>query len=342
MKNVDELYEKYYNAYKNDYDTDNELNEAKKKEFDYRQFELGDKKKCEVSKLTALPKWLSSKNDFNEAIKLTEDIRADTNYVKSSSSDKKVFNDLDELINDIKNKKTTRKSTIKKIGNIVSDLDQQKQKETAVFQNKMIDVVYYLFNSLGIISKPDRLMLPKWVKVSEERFNEILSTVTKAKNEGLRTNVDGREIRLDNTEILLKDLGNGTLDGNEFKREYNNIVSDVNAIINKLTITRNQEKMVKIMSLLKEIPKLDEKPDTKDMPELESEESASERRNQQGQGLKILTPDQMLSRLPITLAQLKAGNNSQKLINEIRQLLYSLYGSKKLTKAIYNNLIDII
>ena len=43
-----------------------------------------------------------------------------------------------------------------------------------------------------------------------------------------------------------------------------------------------------------------------------------------GQGLKILTPNQMLSRLPITLAQLKAGNNSEKLKNEIRQLLYSL------------------
>ena len=52
------------------------------------------------------------------------------------------------------------------------------------------------------------------------------------------------------------------------------------------------------------------------------------KQNQLGQGLKILTPDQMLSRLPITLAQLKAGNNSQKLINEIRQLLYSLYSSK--------------
>ena len=56
-----------------------------------------------------MPKWLSSKNDFNEAIKLTEDIRADTNNVKSSSSDKKVFNDLDELINDIKNKKNYKK-----------------------------------------------------------------------------------------------------------------------------------------------------------------------------------------------------------------------------------------
>ena len=65
-------------------------------------------------------------------------------------------------------------------------------------------------------------------------------------------------------------------------------------------------------------------------------------RQQQGQGLKILTPNQMLSRLPITLAQLKAGNNSEKLKNEIRQLLYSLYRSKKLTKQLYKSLIDII
>ena len=63
---------------------------------------------------------------------------------------------------------------------------------------------------------------------------------------------------------------------------------------------------------------------------------------QSGQGLKILTPDQMLNRLPITLAQLKAGNNSEKLKNEIRQLLYSLYRSKKLTKQLYKSLINII
>ena len=50
----------------------------------------------------------------------------------------------------------------------------------------------------------------------------------------------------------------------------------------------------------------------------------------------------MLSRLPISLAQLKAGNNSEKLKKEIRQILYSLYGSKKLTTQIYKSLIDII
>ena len=56
------------------------------------------------------------------------------------------------------------------------------------------------------------------------------------------------------------------------------------------------------------------------MPELENEESAEQRRNQQGQGLKILTPKQMIIRLLILLAQLKAGNNSEKLKNELRQI----------------------
>ena len=63
---------------------------------------------------------------------------------------------------------------------------------------------------------------------------------------------------------------------------------------------------------------------------------------QSGKGLNILTPNQMLSRLPIALAQLKAGNNSDKLKNEIRQLLYSLYRSKNMTKQVYNNLMNYI
>ena len=64
--------------------------------------------------------------------------------------------------------------------------------------------------------------------------------------------------------------------------------------------------------------------------------------NQRGKGLKIWTTNQMLSRLPISLAELKAGNNSEKLKNEIRQLLYSLYRSKNLTKQIYKSFVDIL
>ena len=58
-----------------------------------------------------------------------------------------------------------------------------------------------------------------------------------------------------------------------------------------------------------------------------------------GKGLKILTPKQMLQRLPMALAQVKAGNNSENLLNEIRQIIYSLYQSKEITKKVYNNLI---
>ena len=144
MKNVDELYEKYYNSYKSNFDNDDQLSEAKNKKINYKQFELfnktdkkltldGETQKDEESKLTELPKWLHSKNDFKKAVKLIEDIRADTNNVKSSSSDKKVFNNLHKLINDIKNKKNTRKNAIEKIKNIVSDLDQQRQIESDVF-----------------------------------------------------------------------------------------------------------------------------------------------------------------------------------------------------------------
>ena len=56
-----------------------------------------------------------------------------------------------------------------------------------------------------------------------------------------------------------------------------------------------------------------------------------------GKGLKILTPKQMLQRLPIALAQVKAGKNSEILLNEIRQIIYSLYQSKEITKKLYNN-----
>ena len=59
-------------------------------------------------------------------------------------------------------------------------------------------------------------------------------------------------------------------------------------------------------------------------------------------GLKILTPKQMLQGSPIAFAQVKAGNNSESLLNEIRQIVYSLYQSKQITKKVYNNIIKSI
>ena len=66
------------------------------------------------------------------------------------------------------------------------------------------------------------------------------------------------------------------------------------------------------------------------------------REDQVGKGLTILTPNQMLKRLPIALAQVKAGNSSESLLNEIRQIVYSLYRSKEITKKVYNTIINSI
>ena len=60
------------------------------------------------------------------------------------------------------------------------------------------------------------------------------------------------------------------------------------------------------------------------------------------QDLKVLTPKQMFQRLPIALAEVKAVNNSESLQNEIRQIVYSLYQSKEITKKVYNNIIKSI
>ena len=79
-----------------------------------KELTLGEKtKKDEESKLSTLPNWLRSRNDFKEAIKLIEDVKADPNNVKSNG-DKKVFNDLNELINNIKKTKLQKKVPLKK------------------------------------------------------------------------------------------------------------------------------------------------------------------------------------------------------------------------------------
>ena len=64
--------------------------------------------------------------------------------------------------------------------------------------------------------------------------------------------------------------------------------------------------------------------------------------SKQGTRLKILTPKQILQRLPLSLSEISAGNNSESLLNEIRQIVYFLYQSKEITKEVYNNIIKSI
>ena len=97
---------------------------------------------------------------------------------------------------------------------------------------------------------------------------------------------------------------------NELVKEIKNRWSGLKAEIEKMSEDEKNGQLDRILKIVKKILDFN-------------------KQNQIVKGLKILTPNQMLSRLPITLAQLKAGNNSEKLKNEIRELLYSLYRSKK-------------
>ena len=222
----------------------------------------------------------------------------------------------------------------------------------------VIDRINQFFKYKFLAGKqPDELQLPKWVKISKKRFDRIKNTVQNAKNNSLRAkpNRSGL-INFNESNKLLQDIEHSKITYEEALKRIRNIRSDIAKIINQVSLNLNQVEVINTLFMVDEIftgeiktvkannegalevfkeksdrekQESDEQPDTTNMLELESEESAEENKKQRGVGLKILTPDQMLSRLSITLVQLKAGNNSQKLINETRKLLYSLYRSKK-------------
>ena len=137
--------------------------------------------------------------------------------------------------------------------------------------------------------------------------------------------IDKTRYKLNNANKLVNKIAEKKIGKNDAIKAYNNLV-DATEQISKFRSTEPRQKMVEIFNYLGEI-----------FNGPTGEESVS-----RGKGLKTLRPNPMLSRLTISLAQLKAENNSEKLKNEIRQLLYSLYRSKKLTKQLYKSLIDII
>ena len=138
-------------------------------------------------------------------------------------------------------------------------------------------------------------------------------------DKNLATMIDNRRYTLNDANNLVNKIAIQKIGKNNAIKAYNNLINKAEQIA-ELRSTSHRQKMLKIFNYLGEIFN----------------------RPTKGKGLKILTSNQMLSRLPISLAQLKAGNNSEKLKNNIRQLLYSLYKSKKPTKQFYQSLIDII
>ena len=200
--------------------------------------------------------------------------------------------------------------------------------------------------------------------------NKKQSWKCKKKKKNLQTRPNRKNlVTSGESNELLQDIEHCKITYKEAVKKLTNILNDINMSLKLNSFTPNQSKMINILFMVDKvftgISKLfeennegkleffekksdierkesDEQPDTTDMPEWESKKPAAKRRNQERHRLKILTPDQILSRLPVTLTQLKKGNNSQNLKNKIRQLLHSLYRSKNLTKQFYKILVNII
>ena len=143
--------------------------------------------------------------------------------------------------------------------------------------------------------------------------------------------------KFDTEEITksLKKLHNKFINFDEFNEEYNKFMDNIVKFEyfkyekEKGIVSPKQRKMRRHAR------------DLKDVVDLYNIKSGSDT-SKKGEGLKILTNKQMLNRLPILLAQIQAGKNSKSFKNEARQILYSLYRSKVLTKTVYNNLIKSI
>ena len=146
---------------------------------------------------------------------------------------------------------------------------------------------------------------------------------------------DKNKFYTENITKSLKKLRNKFINPGEFNEEYNKFMDNVKKFEfykskkKDGSVSSNQKKMRTYARDLKDIA---------DLYNLKSDSDTSKK----GEGLKILNNKQMLNRLPILLAQIEAENNSIKLKNEARQILYSLYRSKVLTKTVYNNLIKSI
>ena len=122
MNNAVTLDNNYFDFYKKTF------NETRNETFDKTTLDDYDPYKFKIESL--LPEWLESKNDFNEAKRMIDDIGVDMNKVKASKEDKNFFNDLNKLIIDMNKNKVKKRDAVERLNKSISDLGQLKQKQS--------------------------------------------------------------------------------------------------------------------------------------------------------------------------------------------------------------------
>ena len=190
--------------------------------------------------------------------------------------------------------------------------------------------------------------IPDWMEIRDYAFNKMKDKIDNPVNKNLGPRVAGNKVNYLHLQNFLEKILNKDFKNSDEAREYytENNYEIYEKDLRDLNTTASKE----LVDVYNEVRKIFIKPKSPAATESDISDTDTESgkldiatsEEQKVQGLKVMTPKQMLSRLPILLAQLKAGNNSEKLKSEIRQIVYSLYRSKSLSNAIYNHLINAI
>ena len=244
------------------------------------------------------------------------------------SNDDEAIREIREHIQNLRNK-GVRVNNFDEISKEIRDHIQNLKDEgidVNINNDQVNDLVYKILQGIGKIDStpqdltpqettPQDLALKSFLSKYEEPIETFYSSDTFAKRK-----IDTKEIN--------NALANKKITGNEFLQIYNvfiNKFDEFSEVMNKKAPGARGPNQKKLLDYGNELKKI-----------------IGKSFNPSGSGLKMLTPQQMFTRLPILLAQIKAGNNSRELKNEIRQLLYSLYRSKQISKTVYKNLIATI
>ena len=224
-------------------------------------------------------------------------------------------------------------------------------------QQQIIEQAHFTYSPLGKAfekqtktiedqgEKQIKLLLSKGREIFKDIYNKRLDKIEELNNKIDHNNLKYVDIssgdeysfdKLDDPLVLLNDIKKGKISLEEAKNQQQNYYNSLNKI-RRGNKNVDQKKVLANINIL-----FNARNNAINFIEdygsmiLEAKKLAKE---QEGTGLNILTPNQMLKRLPIALAQIKAGDNSESLFNEIKQIAYSLYRSKEITKKVYNNII---
>ena len=251
MKNADELYENYYNAYKNDYDNDDELSETKKKRIGYKQFELFDKidKKSTLDEKTKkIFKEIESQEKTFDKKKikkyLSYEPTALVNNLLSPNTE-----DLKRSLNEIKQQKIKLNKAERK-----SAHNKNKDDELNNILS-VINRIYQFFEHKFFLSEqPDESNLPKWVKVSKQRFDVIKKKLQNGKINSLQARPKrSKVININESNKLLHEIENSQIIYEEALKRIENIHRDSNKIISMQSLNLNQLNVLNTLFMVNQI-----------------------------------------------------------------------------------------